>query len=404
LYLAGRGAGKTRTAAEWLAWEAIRQRNTRWAIVASTYGDARDTCLEGESGLLPILYQYGMVETYNRSNGQVILKNGSKIKLFSADQPDRLRGPQHHGAWCDELAAWRYPDAWDQLQFGLRLGSNPQTLITTTPRPTRIIKELSKRDDGSVKLVRGSTFDNAKNLAASALIELRSRYEGTRLGRQELYGEIVDDADGALWQRDQLENGRVTEHPPLPRIVVAIDPAVTSGDNADMTGIVVAGVSNKGEYYVLEDLTMRDTPMAWARVAIDAYYRWNADRIIGETNNGGDMIESLLRQIDYNVSFRKVTATRGKLVRAEPVAALFEQNRGHMVGAFPELEDQLCNWTIESDESPDRMDAMVWAITDLMDNQGSIMGLAAISKFCPSCGLPNVMSASTCLYCNESLG
>ena len=197
LYLAGRGAGKTRTAAEWIVWQALTQNWTRWAVIAPTFGDVRDTCAEGESGLIPILHQYGALEYYNRSTGDIKLTNGSRIKLFSADEPDRLRGPQHHGAWCDELAAWRYPETYDQLQFGLRLGEHPKTVITTTPRPIPLIRQLTAKTDGTVRVVRGSTFDNAANLAPSALVELQARYNGTRLGRQELYGEILDDVEGA---------------------------------------------------------------------------------------------------------------------------------------------------------------------------------------------------------------
>lgn len=403
LYLAGRGAGKTRTAAEWLAYEAIRQPETRWAIVAPTYGDARDTCAEGESGVINILRRYKMLADYNRSIGEILLTNGSRIKLFSADQPDRFRGPQHHGAWCDELAAYRYTDAWNQLQFGLRLGEHPRIVVTTTPRPVKLIKELTGRIDGSVVVTRGSTFDNAKNLAASALADLKQRYEGTRLGRQELYGEIVDDVDGALWNRDSIEAARVQELPPLARVVVAIDPAVTSGEDSDQTGIVVAGISPDGHYYVMEDLTMRGSPDAWARVAVDAYHRHKADRIVGETNNGGDMIELLLRQVDPNIAYRKVVATRGKLIRAEPVAALYEQGRAHHVGMFADLEDQLCNWTPAEGSSPDRMDAMVWALHELMDGQQSIIGLASLAQFCPSCRMPAPKTATVCPNCRASL-
>jgi predicted phage terminase large subunit-like protein len=266
----------------------------------------------------------------------------------------------------------------------------------------KIIRDLSKRD--GVMVVRGSTFDNAANLAPTALAELRLRYEGTRLGRQELYGEVIEDTPGALWSRDQIEQARVSEHPPLTRIVVAIDPAVTSGEQSDETGIIVAGVSNDGQYYVLEDLTLRASPDGWARVAIDAYHRYGADRIVAETNNGGDMIELLLRQVDSSVSFRKVTATRGKIVRAEPIASLSEQYRLHLVGSFPKLEDQMANFTIDSKNSPDALDAMVWAVTDLMNSQSSIMGLAALAKFCPACRLPAPQRAMVCPSCGHDLG
>ena len=399
--LAGRGWGKTRTAAEWLAWQASRNKNTRWAIVAPTFSDARDTCSEGPSGIVNILREMGTLKHYNRSMGEILLTNQSKIKLYSAEEPDRLRGPNFHGGWFDELAA-QNSGAWDQYKFALRLGEHPQTVITTTPRPTKIIKALLNRDDTIV--VRGSTFDNAANLSPSALAELRLRYEGTRLGRQELYGEVIDDVEGALWSRNIIEAGRTETHPALIRIVVGVDPAVTSGENADFTGIVVAGVSSDGHYYVLEDVTTKASPDGWARIAVDAYHRHNADRIIGETNNGGDMIELLMRQVDPSVSYKKVTATRGKLVRAEPIASLYEQHRAHHVGMFTELEEQMCSYTIDSKDSPDRMDALVWALHDLMESTSTMMGLAALAQFCPQCGMPAPKSATVCPSCQSPLG
>ena len=344
-----------------------------------------------------------MLKDYNRSIGEILLTNGSRIKLFSADKPDRFRGPQHHGAWCDELAAYRYEDAWNQLQFGLRLGNHPRVFISTTPRPTKLIRALTSRDDGSVVVTRGSTFDNAANLAASALADLKIRYEGTRLGRQELYGEIIDEVDGALWTLSLIDESRVEQPPQLVRVVVAIDPATTSGEDSDETGIVVAGITADGHYYVLEDLTCRESPDTWARIAVNAYKKHKADRIIGETNNGGDMIESLLRQVDPTISYRKVTATRGKIIRAEPVASIYEQHRAHHVGAFAKLEDQMCNYTPDSDFSPDRLDALVWAMTDLMEGASSMMGLAALAQFCKACGLPAPKSATICPNCHESL-
>ena len=406
LYLAGRGAGKTRTAAEWLAWEATTQNNTRWAIVAPTFGDVRDVCAEGESGIINILRAYGSLQHYNRSQGSITLKNGSHIKLFSADEPDRLRGPQHHGAWCDELAAWRYPDTWDQLQFGLRLGDHPRTVITTTPRPVALIRSLVERTDGTVKVVRGSTFDNAANLAPQALLELQARYAGTRMGRQELFGELLTESDSALWTRALIEEARIKpeDAPPYYRVVVAIDPAVTSGESSDETGIVVAGATPDGHYYILEDATMRGTPEAWARKAVEMYRKHKCDRIIGEANNGGDMIEALLRQVDSTIPYRKVHASRGKKVRAEPISALSEQLRLHMVGSnFTQLEDQLVTWEPDSDSSPDRMDAMVWAVTDLMSNSGALRSLAAMADFCPSCRLPLVRGTKLCPRCKTAI-
>ena len=366
----------------------------------------RDVCAEGESGIVNILNSYGSINDYNRSQGSIILTNGSRIKLFSADEPDRLRGPQHHGAWCDELAAWRYADTWDQLQFGLRLGDHPRTIVTTTPRPVSLIRNLASRTDGTVKIARGSTFDNADNLAPQALIELQARYAGTRMGRQELYGEILSESDSALWTRDLLEQARIKpeDAPPYFRCVVAIDPAVTSGENSDETGIVVAGATPDGHYYIIEDATMRGTPEMWARKAIEMYRKHKCDRIIGEANNGGDMIESLLRQVDASIPYRKVHASRGKRVRAEPVSALSEQLRLHLVGSnFSLLEDQLVTWEPDSDKSPDRMDAMVWAVTDLMGGSVAMRSLAAMADFCPNCRLPLVRGTRLCPRCNTAI-
>lgn len=360
--LAGRGWGKTRTGAEWLAHEAWMHNGTRWAVVAPTYADARDTCIEGESGLLACLD--GAVENWNRSLGELVLRNGSRVKLFSADEPDRLRGPQHHGAWCDELASWRYPEAWDQLAFGLRLGSQPRIVVTTTPRPTKLVRQLKQRVD--VHLTVGSTFDNAANLAPAALEQLRARYEGTRLGRQELYAEVLTDVPGALWTLALIDDHRVDTTPELVRVTTAIDPAVTSDEDSDETGIVVAGKGTDGHCYVLADRSARVSPDRWARRAIAAHDDHEGDRVVGEANNGGDLVETVLRAVDPSVPYKKVHASRGKRVRAEPVAALYEQGRVHHVGLFGELEEQMISWTPDSGDSPDRMDALVWAITDLM--------------------------------------
>jgi len=399
--LAGRGAGKTRTAAEYLAWQAITNPETRWAIVAPTHADARDTCVEGESGILNVLRDYGVLKDYNRSRSEIFLTNKSRIKLYSGEEPDRLRGPQFHGGWFDELAAFKYPEAWDQYQFGARLGNHPRTIVTTTPRPTKLIKDLLKRDN--VRVVRGSTFDNAKNLAPSALAELRLRYENTRLGRQELYGEVLEEVEGALWTRDIIESARVTKCPPLVRIVVGVDPAVTSGESSDETGIVVAGITADGHYYVLDDKTLRATPDAWARVAVNTYHEHKADRIVAETNNGGDMVTLLMRQVDSTVSVKKVTATRGKQLRAEPISSLYEQGRVHHVGYFAELEMQMCEWTPQSNESPDRLDALVWAITELNTGGSTMLALASMALLCSNCGMPSPKTASVCGKCGNNL-
>lgn len=361
LVMAGRGWGKTRTGAEDIAHYARSNPGHRIAVVAPTFGDARDTCIEGESGLLAVLGDK-WVAKWNRSLGSLRLVNDAYIRIYSADEPDRLRGPQHHRAWCDELAAWRYPDTWDQLQFGLRLGDHPQVIATTTPRPIKLVRDLAARND--VHVTRGSTFDNRANLSATAIATLEQRYGGTTLGRQELYGELLESLPGALWTREMIDRARTAATPDLQRTVVAIDPAVTSGENADETGIIVIGLHGD-ELYLLEDLSGRYAPEAWATTAIDAYRRHRADRIVAEANNGGDLVGSVLRAVDRNIPLRLVHASKGKRTRAEPVSALYEQGRVHHVGAFPELEDQMCTWTPESDISPDRMDALVWGAFDL---------------------------------------
>ena len=401
--MAGRGAGKTRTAAEWLAWEAIRQPMTRWAIVAPTFSDARDTCAEGESGVISILRRYKMLKSWNRSIGEIILTNGSRIKLFSADQPDRFRGPQHHGAWCDELAAYRYSDAWDQLQFGLRLGEKPRIIVTTTPRPVPLIRALANRIDGSVAITRGSTFDNAKNLAPSALMELQARYNGTRLGKQELYGEILEDVEGALWTKGLIERNRVQVAPPMSRIVVSIDPAVTNTKDSDETGIIVCGSDTAGHGYVLGDYSFRGSPLDWASKAVEIFDKHKADSILVEVNQGGDMVTAVLQQIRMGLPIREVRAHIGKRLRAEPISAMYEQGRIHHVGEYEQLEDQMATWTPEEVESPDRLDAMVQGFADLLGTINVANYFNALANMCPGCGLPMPKSMSHCSSCGTAM-
>jgi phage terminase large subunit-like protein len=403
LYLAGRGAGKTRTAAEWIAWQAITKRNTRWAVIAPTFGDVRDTCAEGESGLLPILRQYGVLDYYNRTIGEIRLLNGSRIKLFSADEPDRLRGPQHHGAWCDELAAWRYEDTYDQLQFGLRLGTHPRTIITTTPKPVSIIRKLSARADGSVKVVRGSTFDNAANLAPQALIELQARYNGTRLGRQELYGELLEDVEGALWTKGLIDRNRVEERPPLSRLIVSIDPAVTNTKDSDETGIIVCGSDVKGYGYILGDYSFKGSPYEWATKAVQVFKEFKADSVLVEVNQGGDMVSAVLRQVEPSLPIREIRAHVGKRLRAEPVAAMYEQGRIKHIGVYDKLEEQMTTWTPESSDSPDRLDAMVQAFSDLLGTSSVSNYFNAIANFCPKCSLPMPKSFTRCSKCGTAM-
>jgi phage terminase large subunit-like protein len=328
--------------------------------------------IEGESGLLSVCAGDAVKPIYEPSKRRITFPEGSALApqgaiatAFSADEPDRLRGPQHDCAWCDELAAWRYPEAWDQLQFGLRLGTDPRCIVTTTPRPTKEIRDLVAAE--TTVVTKGSTFDNADNLAPAFLERILAKYEGTRLGRQELYAEILDDVPGALWTRQMLE-AAVTGCPhPLPdteRMVVAVDPAITSGEDSDETGIVVAGRTGR-EAFVVADHTCRLSPDGWARKAVDAYHEHKADRIVAEANQGGDMVKTVLRTVDPSVPVKLVHATRGKRVRAEPVAALYEQGRVFHAAVFAELEDQLVTWTPDSPTSPDRLDALVWALTDL---------------------------------------
>ena len=401
--MAGRGFGKTRLGAEWLASKAILNDGIRCAIVARTFQDVRQVCVEGVSGILAILHEYDAVETWNKSNGIIELKNGSIIQTFSADTPDSLRGPQFHYAWTDELAAWQYEDTWNQLQFGLRLGEHPQTVITTTPRPTKLIKELIKRN--TTQVTRGSTFDNAENLSKTALLELQAKYGGTRLGQQELYGAVLDDNPGALWRRAIIDSARMESHPTLTRVVVGVDPAVTSGEDSDSTGIVVAGMTADGHYYVLDDVTIKASPQDWATEAVRVYEKYKADRIVAETNNGGDLVIHLLQQVKPSVSTKKVTATRGKQLRAEPIAALYEQGRVHHVGYFTELEDQMCEYEPGiSKDSPDRMDALVWALTELSEGSATINFLSSLAVFCPNCKMPAPKQTRVCPRCNTPIG
>ena len=375
LILAGRGWGKTRTGAEDIAIYAMDNPNVNCAVVAPTHGDLRRVCFGGPSGLLSVIPKECLLKSkeqagYSSTVSEIRLHNGSKIIGFAAQEPERLRGPQFHRAWCDEIAAWRYPEAFDQLMFGLRLGDKPQCVITTTPKPIKILKDLIERDD--VYVTRGSTFENEENLAESALQMLKDRYEGTNLGRQELYAELIEDFEGALWSPDMIEEARINEDRELQQIIIAIDPAVTANDNSDETGIVIVGKDFNNEFYVLEDLSGRHSADKWGRIAVNAFYEWEADRIVAEVNNGGDLVERLIRNIDATVPYRAVRATRGKILRAEPIAALYEQRRVHHVGAYPELEQQMCSYTGETNSSPDRLDALVWGLTELSKSRGQV--------------------------------
>lgn len=368
LILAGRGWGKSRTGAEWVRSLAEGAITPRIALVGPTAADVRDTMVEGESGILATASDLCR-PVYEPSKRRLTWPNGVQATLFSSEEPDRLRGPQHGAAWADELAAWRNLDeAWSMLQFGLRIGARPRTVITTTPKPVKLLKRLVARDGDGVVITRGSTRDNAANLAPAFLEQVTRQYAGTRLGRQELEAEILDDVEGALWRRDLIDDHRRdrVDKADLRRIVVAIDPAVSVSEGSDETGIVVAAIDGQGRGFVLEDLSGKYAPSEWASIAVEAYRRWEADRIVAESNQGGAMVESTIRVVAPSAPVTLVRASRGKVARAEPVSALYEQGRVHHVGSLQSLEDQLCSFEPGSSKSPDRLDALVWALTELM--------------------------------------
>lgn len=381
LILAGRGWGKTRTGAQIINQEARSGRSRRIALVAETAADARDVLVEGDSGIIKSSHP-DFRPVYEPSKRKLTWPNGVIAHTYNAVEPDQLRGPQHDFAWCDELAKWMYAqETWDMLQFGLRLGQHPRQIVTTTPRPIPVIRELVR--DPFTYITRGRTLDNAANLAKTFLDKIIKKYEGTRLGRQELDAEILDDLPGALWTRAMLDRAfiRLEETPVMEEIVVSLDPSGISDDEdeGDSVGIIVAG-KNGDNGYILEDLTCREGPQEWGMRAVNAYKRWGANHIIAEVNYGGAMVEHVIRTIDPNVPVRVVHASRGKVIRAEPVSALYEQRRVRHVGAFPDLEDQMTLLTRAGYQglgSPDRLDAAVWAITDMFIGDIEINGAAA---------------------------
>lgn len=373
LILAGRGFGKTRAINEWAIERARLFPKSRGALVAATAADAREVMVEGESGILNIAPP-DFTPVYHPSRRRLEFPNGSIATHFSADEPNRLRGPQFHWAICDELAAWRFADAFDMLLMGVRLGDDPRIAVATTPRPTAIIKRLLI--DETCAVTRGSTHENAANLAPAFLESIVSRYAGTRLGRQEIEGEVIEEVEGALWKPTWIEAARVRQAPvSMQRVIVAIDPAVTAGAAADETGIIAAGAALIGGVahgYVLGDHSLKGTPDEWARAALAAYHQHKANRVVVEVNNGGDLVTHTLHTVDAHVPITSVRASRGKVARADPIAALYEQGRVHHVGAFAALEDQMTHWTGQRGASPDRMDALVWALHDLLIDNAPI--------------------------------
>jgi phage terminase large subunit-like protein len=363
----GRGAGKTRSGAEWVT-ERVASGARYIHLVAPTAADCRDVLLEGPAGILSISPPH-LRPAYTPSLRKVVWPTGAQALLFSSDEPDRLRGPQADTLWLDEICAMRQAqEVLDNAMFGLRLGKDPRCLITTTPRPIKCFKALLAREGQDVVVTRSSSYRNRDNLAPAFFAQITAKYAGTRLGRQELEAELLTDTPGALWHLERIEELRVKRAPqPLERVVVAIDPAVTFGPDSDETGIIVVALGQDGKAYVLDDLSGRYPPSEWALRAIQAYRIYCADRIVGEGNNGGAMVEHTLRSVDPGIPFKAVHASRGKLTRAEPVSALYQQQRVHHVGIFGPLEDQMTSYDgSRTDSSPDRLDALVWGLTELM--------------------------------------
>jgi phage terminase large subunit-like protein len=371
LILAGRGWGKDWACSNCTNELAETGGARRMGLIGPTAGDCRDVMIEGPSGILGTAPNH-FRPTYEPSKRKLEWPNGATALVFSAEEPERLRGPNFDFVWGDELAAWNDAQAvWDMAMFCLRLGRHPRWVVSTTPKPLKLLKSLIAREKRDVVVTRGSTYENAANLAPAFLEEIKSRYEGTRLGRQELNAEILEDVQGALWTREMLDKAAFKGAiPDLKRVVVAIDPSGTSGDDGgDSVGIVVAGVGADGLGYVLADETVKASPAVWGACAVAAYRKFKADRIIAERNFGGAMVEHVIRTCDPNIPYRDVHASRGKVARAEPIAALYEQNKIRHVGNFSELEDQLAAFSGTGycgDGSPDRADALVWALTELM--------------------------------------
>lgn len=375
---AGRGWGKTRTGAEtvrhWVEKEGVK----RIGIVSETAADNRDIVVEGESGLMNICPPWAM-PTYEPSKRRLTWPNGAIATFYDATEPKQLRGPQHEKIWFDELAKYRYAEqVFDMAMFGLRLGKKPQWVATTTPLPTPFFKALLKRPD--VVITKGKTIENLANLSPTFRKTVVDRYKGTRLGRQELDAELIDDVIGALWSRRTIEDCRVSTIPTLKRVVVGVDPATTSRKTSNEHGIITVGLGTDNHGYVLDDTSDIMTPDQMARRAVGCYSRHKADAIVVETNNGGDFIPALIKTINPNVNVIDVRAARGKVVRAEPISALYDQGRVHHVGTFPALEDQMTQFTREvaaqrdaETTSPDRVDALVWALTDLFPDVVDVM-------------------------------
>lgn len=374
LILAGRGFGKTRTGAETIRHWVQSGRYRRIALIAGSISEGRRVMVEGESGLMAV-HPTAEKPVFEASKRQLTWKNGAIATLFGAESFEQLRGPQFDCAWIDEMAKFRQPqEVWSQLMLSLRLGQDPRCLVTTTPRPIPFLQQLLENPDTAV--TRGTTFDNQQNLAPAFIDQIIKQFQGTSMGAQELYAEILSQRQGALWSRQMIRY----QEPPmdaagnwlLERIVIAVDPATTHHEGSDETGIMIVGIDAQKQAYVMEDLSARLSPGDWGRRVVEAYWRYKADRVVAEVNKGGDLVERILRAIDGSISYKAVRATRGKATRAEPIAALYEQQRVFHVRPLRDLETQICAYIPGvTGKSPDRLDAMVWAVTDLLLNAES---------------------------------
>jgi phage terminase large subunit-like protein len=368
MVMAGRGFGKTRLGAEAVRYVVDNNIYSTIGLIADTPKDARDVMIEGNSGILSC-FPPDKRPLYEPSKRKITFHNGAIALAYSAEDPEALRGPQFDFIWSDEFAKYKKSqEVYDQIGYSLRLGDKPRLLITTTPRPTAVMREILKRQDCFI--VRGNTYENKANLASTYIDKIKEK-EGTRLGRQEIYAEMLEDVQGALWSRDMIEKSRVLVLPSMSRVVIAIDPAVSSGEKADECGIIAIGQGQDGFIYVLEDDTSKgESPSGWSNRAVSLYRKWNGSRIVVESNQGGEMNENLLRQIDRNLPITAIRANVSKFQRAEPVAALYEQGKVKHYCSSPALEDQMCNMTVDFDKktsgySPDRVDALVHGIAEI---------------------------------------
>lgn len=382
---AGRGFGKTRTGAEWVRARVEGNLAGRIALIGETAADARDVMVEGESGLLAISPPWAR-PVYQPSKRRLVWPNGAIATTYSAEDPEQLRGPQHDAGWADEIAKWRYGvETWSNFDFGLRLGVNPQAVATTTPKPVKLVKQLLT--DPLTVVTHGSMFDNAANLPAATIASLRRTYEGTRLGRQELMGELLEDVEGALWQRAWFDNNRatafvLTDDGPavvrngqrilLTRIFVIVDPATTHGDESDQTGVAAVALGEDNDYYVLDAFGLRLTPEGWAKRALDLFDRCQSSVIVAESNQGGEMVRSVIQKVRPGAPVRLIRALKSKTLRAEPVALLYEQGRVHHVGTLADAEDQMCSFPVAA-ELDDILDAIVHGVTELHSRAGGLL-------------------------------